>query len=120
MNINYGRFNIDLFNNFNTKNAVRIDASKYGSDILEHIKNLINKNPQVKLFLEFNPELLKAASQDPDDLLCCIDKLGFDIYLIKDQERQLFRLKNFTINTSANLLTSDSYNSLLTTLIFPY
>jgi len=60
--------------------------------ILDRMKDILEKSEDIKLFLKFNPEVLKRVNIKPEDLLKKIKKFGFDIYAIDDELRRTYKL----------------------------
>jgi FkbM family methyltransferase len=77
-------------------NLMKIDTEGNEISVLEGARKLIAHNKDhLKMFIEFNPEVLRRAGKKPEDLLKIIDDLGFRQYFIHDQERKLQLVRDF-------------------------
>lgn len=71
---------------------IKIDTEGHEMCVLEGMKNILETTEDIKLLIEFNPELLKRAGNKPGDLFRKINHFGFDIYVIDDELRETYKL----------------------------
>ena len=64
--------------------VIKIDVEGAEYKALCGMKKLISRNPQIKILMEFAPEIIKRADVEPSDLLELIKKFGFELYLIDE------------------------------------
>ncbi len=83
---------VDSFTKSNQIDILKIDAEGHELPILSGAKKTIQRSPNLKLFIEFNPACLKSAGYAPVDLLHCISAMDYEIYILDDVERRWFRL----------------------------
>jgi FkbM family methyltransferase len=65
---------------------IKMDTEGHELRVLNGMQDLIEKIPDIRLFIEFNPNCLAANDYDPQGFLESIIKLGFDIFVIGDTE----------------------------------
>jgi FkbM family methyltransferase len=71
---------------------VKVDTEGHEIPVLQGMIQILQRVPDIKLLIEFNPKMQRRAGYDARDLLNEINRLGFDIYLVEDQERQIYKL----------------------------
>ena len=71
---------------------IKIDTEGHEIEVLEGMKDVINRNPGIKLLVEFNPKCLKAAGKNPSDLLLWLSQKGFDVFFLNDKEGLIYKL----------------------------
>jgi FkbM family methyltransferase len=75
----------EFFENGHQKvDVVKIDAEGAEINILNGATAVLQKNPDLVLFAEFNPKLLEAAGQHPERYIQVIASHGFTIYAVDD------------------------------------
>ncbi len=85
---------IDNFFKKNQKiDFILLDAQGSEFSILKGMKNIINKNSNIKIITEFSPYHLRKSGCSPEDYLNLIRKLGFNIFDI-DEKRMKIERKN--------------------------
>jgi len=72
----------DYFDNNLKIDFIIMDAEGYEPKILDGMKNILEKNPNIKILTEYNPHTLLAADTSKYDFLEKIEKLGFIIQRI--------------------------------------
>jgi FkbM family methyltransferase len=72
--------------------VIKMDTEGHESWVLDGMEKIIQNNPKLKIIIEFNPKCLSSASINPTDFLKKIQNAGFDIYFIKEDEQQLFKI----------------------------
>jgi len=65
---------------------IKMDVEGAEMDALVGMSRLLDESPGLKLVMEFNPGLLRSASVDPLEFLAKPVELGFEVYVIGDQE----------------------------------
>jgi FkbM family methyltransferase len=63
---------------------IKIDVEGYEGYVLEGARNIIKKNKNLKILMEFNPEYLNIAHYPPMKLLNLLNKNKFKIFLVGD------------------------------------
>ncbi len=61
--------------------------------ILKGMAETFQRIRDVKLIIEFNPEMQIVAGLRPDAILKHLDGLGFDVHLLNEEQRQFCRLR---------------------------
>jgi len=94
--------------------VVKIDVEGAEVEVLGGMKNLVRKNPQIKIFIEFNPGNQMKSVGNYDKLFDVLTKLGFSrFYGIYDRKKavhipndipQLVKMANSSIHRYINLL----------------
>lgn len=75
----------EFFGNGHQKlDVVKMDAEGSEARILQGASRVLKTNPDLVLFLELNPKLLKAAGHCPNDHLRMLIDQGFAMYVIDD------------------------------------
>jgi FkbM family methyltransferase len=87
---------------------VKMDIQGWEAAALRGARNILIKNRDIVLFLEFWPFGLRRAGADPKQLLSFLSELGFCVYSLK--HRRLFRLPESPFPELASRL---SYCNLL-------
>lgn len=72
--------------------TLKVDVEGHELSVLEGMKWTLREADDIGLFIEFNPECLRKAGHEPEDLLRMIDRLGLDIYFIDDNHRRAYRV----------------------------
>lgn len=72
---------------------IKIDVEGHEIYVLEGMRGIIEDATDLMFFIEFNPDSLKSAGFQPEDLLEKIDQLGFDIYFIDDEGRETYKVR---------------------------
>jgi FkbM family methyltransferase len=67
---------------------VKIDTEGNEVKVLEGMRRIIEKIDDLRLIVEFNPECLRINGASPELLLETIDRLGFDVHFILDEEKR--------------------------------
>ena len=65
--------------------VIKIDTEGTEYMVVEGMKKILNKNNDIKLFIEFNPKCLKVAEIEPNTFLKLLKSFGFVIELINDR-----------------------------------
>jgi FkbM family methyltransferase len=68
---------------------VKIDAEGAEPFILRGMRRILNRNPGIRILLEFAPVHLRRAGIDPHQFLAEISSLGFHIHRIHDESGEL-------------------------------
>lgn len=82
---------LDKFLKNQKVDILKIDVEGHEMVVLEGAKSIL-KNKNVKLLIEFNPKTLKKAGKKPEELLSKLRAFNFDIFLINDKGRQIYRI----------------------------
>src|SRR3989304_5649964 len=69
--------------------VVKIDTEGHELSVLRGAEKLLTEHRDVKLLVEFNPDLLMNAGVPPEELLKQIRRLGFEIHFIDDARRRI-------------------------------
>lgn len=82
----------EFFENGQNVNVVKMDAEGSEVRILQGASRVLKSNPDLVLFSELNPKLLKDAGHGPNEHLLMLFRCGFAIYAIDDIYRRVQRL----------------------------
>lgn len=72
--------------------VLKTDTEGSELEVLKGAIGILRRNPGIRLFVEFNPKLLKRAGYQPEDLLKFLTDAGFWIFLIDEKRRALHLL----------------------------
>ena len=72
--------------------VVKIDTEGNELAVLKGMAETLNRFPDLKMIVEFNPATLQAAGVEPPALLRYLDRLGFTVYMIDDNRRRFYRM----------------------------
>lgn len=92
---------------------IKVDTEGYEICVLEGMRNILRNIEDIKLILEFNPKMLKRAGFQPEKLLKEVNQLGFDIYFIKDEQREIYKLSVSTLQDWHKYLSEEGYMNIL-------
>jgi FkbM family methyltransferase len=62
-------------------NILKIDTQGFEIEVLKGAKRIIENSPDMKMLIEYCPELLKLAGHSPGELIGMIIDFGFNIYV---------------------------------------
>jgi FkbM family methyltransferase len=79
--------------------VVKTDTEGHELCILEGMRHILENTEDIKLFVEFNPDCLRSAGYEPGSLLDKIDQLGFDIYFIDDERKEIYKLAESSLTS---------------------
>jgi FkbM family methyltransferase len=77
---------------------IKIDVEGAEIKALEGMKEIIKRNPGLKMIIEFQPENLRVAGYEPVMLLDTLRNLGFRIQIIDDDTRALKNIADSEAN----------------------
>jgi len=63
---------------------VKIDVQGFEESVLNGMKQIIHKNKQIKIIMEFWPVALESAGTKPEKIISYLDKEGFKFYPIRE------------------------------------
>lgn len=92
--------------------VVKIDVEGFESAVFDGMENMIKKNPDIKILLEFYPKIIQQSGYSPKDFLTNIKHCGFEIFRIDEISSQLVAIQNIdellldVHNPMANILCS--------------
>lgn len=92
---------------------IKINTEGHEPQVFRGMAKTILCNPKIRIFIEFNPNCLIKSGHDPDKFLKEIDRNGFDIYFIDDQERKLFRYSKENPEVYRTIMQGRSHVNLL-------
>jgi FkbM family methyltransferase len=104
-----------LKNNPKAPTIIKIDTDGHELCVLEGMRNVIKKNQEIKLIIEFNPKMLRSAGFKPEVLLEKLYELGFDVYFVNDQHRETYKLDMTNVNNWGNYVDNESYINIFCT-----
>ena len=89
-----------------------MDIEGFEGKAIKGSLNLIKKNKDIKLILEFFPFAMKECDVDAKELLNTLRKQGFDVEEIEEKKQGVFPIKDsillgvkhFKIHNATNLL----------------
>jgi len=92
--------------------VIKLDCEGSEFDALKGMKNILDYNNDVKIFLEFNPSALNRLDVNIEDFLDFLFDLNFIIYNINEQKNQKEMVdKNWLLNFVEHNL-NDGYTNL--------
>jgi FkbM family methyltransferase len=71
--------------------VVKIDVEGHEPLVMKGMQNILRLNPDIRIFVEFNPDCLTSAGSSPERFLEELDGYGLDICFIDDQANRLYR-----------------------------
>lgn len=83
---------IDNFLKGDRVDVIKMDIEGAEFNALIGMRKTISKSKKLTLFVEFNPSLLEEAGVEPFDLITLLKSLGFELYLIDEDIKQLIPL----------------------------
>ncbi len=69
--------------------VIKIDVEGAEAMVFAGMKQVIKANPQVAIFIEFDPKTLEAAGSSPKELLKMVKNHGFLTYIINEGKNRL-------------------------------
>lgn len=81
---------------------IKMDIEGWEAHALKGMKKTIKSNPQLKIFSEFSPNLLKQSGIDSEEYLVSLNELGFKIRWL-NQNKAIKKLNNDSMD-STNIL----------------
>ena len=97
---------------------IMMDAEGSEKNILEGMKNTLNKNPQLEIITEYNPYAFEIAGTNAKEFLQNVRENGFSIYIINDEKENAeiitkeTLLKEFSFPKYTNLLLTKDMKDL--------
>lgn len=86
---------------------IKIDVEGHEKHVFEGMKEILLKNPQVKILFEFHPQVLADYETKPQDLLNIIDKMNFQMFDILEDKtissNELLKMYPNKKNPSTNI-----------------
>lgn len=89
---------------------IKMDTEGNEIKVLEGAKKLLSSNDAIVLFIEFNPECLRKAGHEPEDLLLWLRENNFSSFLIRDDQSSLLKI---TEDNWLELLLKSNYGNIL-------
>jgi FkbM family methyltransferase len=83
---------------------IKMDAQGGEAHILDGAKNLLERNPDLKMIIEWWPEGLEAAGVSPQSFLENLQSRGFQVLVIDEKYERLLPIDSCNLLTNANLL----------------
>jgi FkbM family methyltransferase len=74
--------------------VVKIDVEGAEPLVLKGMKEIIEKNPAIKIIVEFGPSNLKRGGHDPLEFLTTIRRMGLDILKINEETGELQKISD--------------------------
>lgn len=91
---------------------IKIDVEGHEIAVLNGLKRTLHKNKSIRLLIEFNPKCQITAGHQPDELLTALSKLGFELFIVDENKRQLYRLTESEY-TWADFVPKNGYVNIL-------
>ncbi len=85
-------------------NFIKIDVEGAEPKVLEGSKNILEKNDNLKIFTEFNREVIKKYNSKPEDMLLLLTKNNFQFFLPNYKTNTLSFSEKDTLLNSNELL----------------
>lgn len=92
---------------------MKIDVEGHECAVLDGLKKTVKHHPNMKLLIEFNPKCQIAAGKDPVEVLVALRSYGFDLHIVDEDNRQLFRLTN--LNKWRDYVAENGYVNIFAT-----
>jgi len=89
--------------------VIKIDTEGNELAVLRGMAETLARFPDVKLIVEFNPATLRAANVEPDALLEYLDRLGFQVFFIDEEQA---KLNQATVDDAWSPKTPNDYVNL--------
>jgi len=93
-------------------NMIKIDTEGHELSVLSGMKQVVKNNPEMLIIIEFNPKCIRAAGRQPEELIDSLSRMDYEIYMIDEIERSLYKL---TVNENSwnSMMDTRSYVNLL-------
>jgi FkbM family methyltransferase len=72
---------------------IKIDVEGHEPAVLRGLSQTLARFQDLALLIEFNPKMLSAGGTEPEQFLPELDRLGFSLFLLDEEQRLPFRLK---------------------------
>jgi len=103
----------DLFlKNVYNIDFIKIDTEGNEISVIDGLHNTLRNNPHARLIIEFNPKCQIVSNNKPEDLLEKIESIGYDSYLIDDENSQIYKL-NKNKYAWTEFMDTNSYRNIL-------
>ena len=79
---------------FGQVDIIKMDIEGAEYHALLGMRELIRRNPDLQIIMEFAPEHIRRAGREPEALLALIHELGFTVYLINEVSAQAEPVKD--------------------------
>jgi FkbM family methyltransferase len=89
---------------------VKIDAEGCELEVLESMKGLLARSPNITLLVELSPRLIKQRERRPDNLFRKLLALGFKVHFINENTRKLESVTNYLTDLNACLERHRDWN----------
>lgn len=89
---------------------IKIDTEGHEIHVLDGMKKIINSNEDLLMLIEFNPKCLVNSGASSEEFLNKIWSFGFSIFLIKEEEKSIFKISK---ETWVDILGNLEYVNLL-------
>lgn len=83
---------------------IKMDAQGGEGHILDGAKNLLKRNPNLKMIIEWWPEGLEAAGVSPQSFLENLQALGFKVLVIDERHKRLLPIDSCNLLSTGNFL----------------
>ncbi len=92
-------------------NFIKIDVEGAEPKVLEGAKTILKENVKLKIFTEFNREVIKKYNSNPEDMLLLLTKNNFQFFL-PDYKTNSLSLTEKDILLNSNELLKENLNIL--------
>ena len=90
---------------------IKIDVEGAEPNVLYGAENILKENSKLKIFTEFNREIIKKYNLDPDEMLSLLEKNNFE-FILPNYDDNSISLTNKQTLLSSNELLKDNLNIL--------
>ncbi len=88
---------------------IKMDIEGHEKHAFEGMKEILSKNPKIKILFEFHPQVLDDYKTKPEELLNILDEMNFQMFdILQDKlvnSNELLKTYPNEINSSTNILT---------------
>lgn len=109
-NIEIETIKLDGYFNNNKVDFIKIDIEGGEYWALQGMRSILESNKNIKIFTEFNPNLLKKSNIKPKEYLDLLEKNNFKLFNIDDKKKEL---KIITVKELIERYVNGGYTNLI-------
>jgi FkbM family methyltransferase len=92
---------------------IKIDVQGAEMQVLQGMRNLLQRNPDIRVLLEYWPRGLSLAGTEPKDLITYFESLGFEKYELIDGTAGELRQVDYNTLTKHYTIGNDKFTNIL-------